>query len=90
MEADLFHGEEVIVLERVIVAPMAGRFHPVADGGELLHESILTAGQTIGYLVLPGETRPVPSPFAGQLMGVLALAGERVRAGQPLAWLRVG
>ena len=28
------------------------------------------------------------SPFAGELMGVLAHPGERVQAGQPIAWLR--
>jgi [acyl-carrier-protein] S-malonyltransferase len=35
-----------------------------------------------------GETE-VRTPFAGQVVGFLAHAGERVTAGQPLAWLRV-
>jgi hypothetical protein len=31
----------------------------------------------------------VRSPFRGTLMGMLAHPGERLRAGQPVAWLRV-
>jgi biotin carboxyl carrier protein len=31
----------------------------------------------------------VVSPHTGFLMGLLALPGERVRDGQPLAWVRV-
>ena len=30
----------------------------------------------------------VRSPFAGTLMGVLAVDGERVMTSQPIAWLR--
>ena len=77
-------GEDLFVLERVVVAPAAGRFTPLeVEGTE--H----TAGDPIGFLDLPGETRPVASPFGGRLMGLLAHPGERVREGQPLAWLRV-
>jgi biotin carboxyl carrier protein len=31
----------------------------------------------------------VRSPFAGTLMGMLAVPGERVHTGQRIAWLRV-
>lgn len=42
----------------------------------------------IGDLVGLVSGTEVRSPFAGELMGVLAHPGERVQAGQPLAWLR--
>ena len=32
---------------------------------------------------------PVCSPFRGMLIGMLAQPGERLREGQPVAWLRV-
>jgi [acyl-carrier-protein] S-malonyltransferase len=42
----------------------------------------------IGDLVGCVSGTEVRSPFAGELMGVLAHPGERVQAGQPIAWLR--
>lgn len=40
-----------------------------------------------GLLGLVG-TAEIRSAFSGTLEGVLVLAGERVTAGQPIAWLR--
>ena len=37
----------------------------------------------------PGTSCPVTSPFDGTVMGMLAHPGERLRSGQPIAWLRV-
>lgn len=45
--------------------------------------------QVIGYVDGIGHSTPVRSPFPGRLMGLLAHAGERVREGQPVAWLRL-
>ncbi len=42
----------------------------------------------IGDLLGTVSGTEVRSPFAGELMGVLAHPGERVQAGQPVAWLR--
>jgi biotin carboxyl carrier protein len=43
----------------------------------------------VGDLVgLVGEAE-VRTPFAGQVVGWLAAAGERVQDGQPLVWMRV-
>jgi [acyl-carrier-protein] S-malonyltransferase len=42
----------------------------------------------IGDIVGLVSGTEVRSPFAGELMGVLAHPGERVQPGQPLAWLR--
>ena len=85
MEALLDHGETLLVPERMIVAPGVGTFRP-ADLGE---GSIVTLGQTVGVLEGPGSSTPVQSPFAGRLAGMLAHPGERIREGQPIAWLRV-
>ena len=87
--APVDHGEELVVLERVVVAPSLGVFTPhppatVTAEGELVHE-----GQAIGTVARSGVDTPVRSPFTGFLMGMLAAAGERVREGQPVAWLRV-
>jgi [acyl-carrier-protein] S-malonyltransferase len=60
---------------------------PAATAATLDHP--LTGSQVnIGDLVGSVSGAEVRSPFAGELMGVLAHPGERVQAGQPLAWLR--
>ena len=79
-------GEALLVPERVIVAPAVGVFRPLAAGAD---DEVVTEGQPIGVVEGPGTTTPVRSPFAGQLVGMLAHSGERLREGQPVAWLRV-
>ena len=78
-------GETLTVPERMIVAPSVGIFRPhdMTDGDELL------AGDEIGIVEGPGTRHPIRSPFGGTLMGMLAHPGERLRSGQPIAWLRV-
>lgn len=85
METLLDHGEGLLVPERMIVAPAVGVFQPV----DLVEDADVAAGQTIGVLEGPGTSTPVASPFAGRLVGVLVHPGERLREGQPVAWLRV-
>jgi len=43
----------------------------------------------VGHLEGPGTSTPVTSPFSGLLVGMLVSAGERLREGQPVAWLSV-
>lgn len=74
-------GEHLFAIERIIVSPGAGLFAPT-EGIEPGHA--LVAGQVIGTV----GNAEVRSPFAGELMGVLAIEGERVTASQPIAWLR--
>jgi biotin carboxyl carrier protein len=78
-------GETIAVSERMIVAPVVGIFRPheMTDGDEL------SAGDEIGVVEGPGTSCPILSPFGGTLMGMLAHPGERLRSGQPIAWLRV-
>lgn len=86
MEALSEHGERLMITERVIVAPSAGRFRPrhgVEPGMEI------STGDAVGEVHGQGTVVPVLSPFHGVLQGVLSLPGERLRRGQPVAWLRM-
>jgi biotin carboxyl carrier protein len=85
MESLIDHGEGLLVPERMIVAPTVGTFRPNNLGAG----SQVVCGQTVGMLDGPGTSTPVESPFAGRLVGMLAHPGERIREGQPIAWLRV-
>ena len=79
-------GESLTIRERMIVAPSAGIFRltALAYCGAFIAE-----GDEIGVVVGPGSSQSVLSPFEGTLMGVLAVAGQRLRAGDPIAWLRL-
>lgn len=87
MEPGTIHGETLAVPERVIVAPAPGTFRPV-EPGDMAAELPVEQEQVIGFVEGRGHSTPVCSPFGGKLMGLLAHAGERVREGQPVAWLR--
>ncbi len=77
-------GEHLFVRERLVVAPAAGVFTPDRDvpgeGGQL----------QVGGLLGTVNGTEVRSPFAGALQGMLAVGGERVVDGQPIAWLLAG
>lgn len=83
------HGEHLGVPERVILAPALGVFRPVEDDEVAPGGDVVTAGQVVGVVESSGRSLPVRSAFTGMLMGMLAHPGERVREGQPVAWLRV-
>ncbi|MGI8984223.1 MAG: biotin/lipoyl-containing protein [Acidimicrobiales bacterium] len=87
METGTIHGETLAVPERVIVAPAPGTFRPMEPAG-IAVELAVEAEQVIGFVEAKGHSTPVRSPFGGKLIGLLAHAGERVREGQPVAWLR--
>ncbi len=82
-------GERLYVSERMVISPAAGVFTPAgpADAGDRL--APLAANIEVGDLVGSVGDVEVRSPFSGELMGMLAHAGERVQAGQPIAWLRI-
>ena len=82
-------GEKLAVLERVIVAPALGVFSTLPPEAVTAEGELVRAGQTIGVVECSGVPTPVRSPFTGFLMGLLASDGERVREGEPVAWLRV-
>ncbi len=93
------HGERFFTAVRLVVSPAAGVFQPAqlsvpAPGARLRGQA--AAGEAAGTPVDVGALLgtvgnvEVRTPFAGQLAGFLALAGERLAAGQPVAWLRAG
>ncbi len=82
-------GEDLAVLERVVVAPSRGVFSPLGPETVTAEGELVRAGQAIGTIESSGATVSVLSPFTGFLMGMLADAGERMREGEPVAWLRV-
>ena len=75
-------GEHLFATERLVVSPGAGIFEPAPEVGE---GTIVEPGQVVGTV----GGQEVRTPFKGILMGVLAIAGERVSISQPVAWLRV-
>lgn len=77
-------GEYLDIHERLIVATTSGLFDfldppqgPAIGDHIGVGQSVATVGNAL-----------IASPFAGVLMGMLAIEGERVAAGQPIAWLR--
>ncbi|HVA43127.1 MAG TPA: ACP S-malonyltransferase [Acidimicrobiales bacterium] len=78
-------GEHLYVSERVVVSPMTGVYAKPVDAA-LSEGQEIEVGQLLGMV----GSREVRSPFAGKLQGLLAVDGERVTDGQPVAWLRCG
>jgi biotin carboxyl carrier protein len=85
VDPGLHHGELLTVAERMIVAPVAGRFQPTAGAPG----SRISEGDTIGVIEGPGASSPVESRFSGVLMEVFAQPGERLREAERVAWVRV-
>ncbi len=81
-----YSGELLSVPERMIIAPGAGIFRLTALA---YSGAFVDAGDEIGVVESPGSSTTVRSPFTGTLMGVMAHEGERLRVGEPVAWLRV-
>jgi biotin carboxyl carrier protein len=82
-------AEDLHVPERLIAAPTAGVFRAAAPDVVTAEGEIVYTGQRVGTIEVTDGVVPVTSPHTGFLMGLLALPGERVRANQPLAWVRV-
>lgn len=85
-------GEHLYMSERVVVSPAAGVFEPATFQPEVAGRAAMGTGPAptveVGAVVGAVGATQVRSPFAGALMGHLALPGERVVEGQPVAWLR--
>ena len=84
----LAQGEQLGVPERVILAPVLGVFRPV-DGDGTSEGEVVEKGQVVGVVEVGTRKVEVRSAFTGLLVGMMAHPGERVREGQPVAWLRV-
>jgi len=92
-------GEHLYTSERVVISPSAGVFEPVAGlaapgpGGLSPQGADVVPGEgapvAVGDLLGTVGAAEVRTPFAGIIVGFLAHPGERVAAGEPVAWLRV-
>ena len=94
-------GEHTAMRERVVPAPVNGVFDPAPGLGapgpvarntrtaatdvQPAPAGLVSTGDLIGTV----SGVEVRTQFSGTLMGLLVLSGERVTAGQPVAWLRV-
>jgi [acyl-carrier-protein] S-malonyltransferase len=98
-DAHAHQGEHLYMSERVVVSPCSGIFMPeetlVAPGTGLL-PGTGTAGHgtppshvRTGDLVGRVGVNEVRTPFEGEVVRWLSVAGERVQEGQPLVWLRI-
>jgi [acyl-carrier-protein] S-malonyltransferase len=74
-------GEHLFAVERLVVSPTAGIFTPLDGLGDGVP---VVTGQVIGSVA----GVDVRSPFEGVFQAFIAVAGERVTARQPIAWLR--
>jgi biotin carboxyl carrier protein len=83
------HADDLRIPERLIVAPVGGRFRMLPPEVITAEGEVVSVGQAIGVVERPTDEVPVLSRYQGFLMGMLALPGERVRPSQPVAWLRV-
>jgi [acyl-carrier-protein] S-malonyltransferase len=86
--AEHHQGERLYVSERLVISPCAGLFELPEGGADQGNFAEPGSAVEIGDLLGTVSGTEVRSPFAGELMGVLAHAGERVQVGQPIAWLR--
>ena len=80
-------AEDVHLDERLVVSPRAGVFFPAYTEVRPDEAAMVAPGDEIGVVVQNGEKHPIHCPFTGQLMGLLAGSGQRVRAYEPVAWL---
>ena len=81
-------GETLDVVERVVLAPATGTFTPRPPETVTAEGEIVRRGQVIATVACSRGEVPVTSAFTGFFMGLLAHPGERVREGEPVAWLR--
>jgi biotin carboxyl carrier protein len=76
-------GETVWISERIIVSPTSGVFLPRDTAPEV------DEGTVIGVVRCTGDRCvEVRAPFAGRLVRVVALEGERVAEHDRIAWMR--
>jgi len=76
-------GEHLDTLERMVVSPAAGVFHPLTTPA-----AQIDVGTTIGLVRTGDDEVPIVSPFAGKIVDLVAVAGERLTRYQHIAWLR--
>lgn len=82
-------GDDVHIEIRFVVAPCDGTFRPEVGASTDLPLDIIT-GAVLGHVDGPGRTEPVRSFCTGRLVRMLVEPGERLRRGEPVAWVDPG
>jgi hypothetical protein len=83
-ERSIEMGDAAYLPGRIVLSPAAGDWTPGGFGDLHCWEaSPLAAGDVLG--TIGGDE--IVSPIAGRLAGMLVLAGERLRIGEPIAWV---
>jgi multidrug efflux pump subunit AcrA (membrane-fusion protein) len=81
-------AEYTEVAEKLILAPARGVVTVLDPQVVTAEGEIVEVGQAVAIITNSGDEIDAVSRFNGFLMGMLVHTGERVRAGQPIAWLR--
>lgn len=82
--------ERVGIAERLVVAPCAGRFVPLPPETFTCEGEWVEVGQALAHVTTSAAPQPVVSGFRGWVMGMLAVPGQPVAAGDALFWIRAG
>ena len=79
--------ETPFIVERVVVAPSDGRFHPLPPDVFTSEGEWVRIGQALAEIRLGERVIPVVSLFEGWVMGMLAIPGQPVKERDPLFWI---
>jgi biotin carboxyl carrier protein len=82
------YAEYSDVAEKLILAPSRGVVRLLDPAVVTAEGEIVEIGQSIAVINNSGDEIQARSNFNGFLMEMLVESGERVRPGQPIAWLR--
>lgn len=78
------------IAERLVVAPCSGRFVPLPPETFTCEGEWVEPGQALAHVTTNASPQPVVSGFRGWVMGMLAVPGQPVAAGDALFWIRAG
>lgn len=88
LESTFAAPETTAIRERVVVAPCTGRFQPLPPEIFTSEGEWVEPGTVLAEIRNNGSVHPVRSVFRGWVMGMLALDGQPVKAGDALFWIR--
>ncbi len=81
-------AETLAISERLVIAPTAGRFHPLPPQIFTCEGEWVERGQALAEVSDGRDLVPVISSFSGWVMGMLAMPGQPVVQGEALFWIR--
>ncbi len=71
-----------------MIAPCSGRFAPLPPETFTCEGEWVEPGQELAHVLTNSDPQPVVSGFRGWVMGMLAVPGQPVAAGDALFWIR--